>query len=674
MGRELGTNSNTLYTVSLFNDYTNRNESTTGNQLKRLYLSINPNYSVLNVKTPHCYFRKFSPDGKHLFAFNQALNGVQVFLFNGSSSGIGELKKINTKIANSKLNQTAKNEYKEVSYDKTNFNESESDQFRTRAFDVYFKELYNLKLVSDESELMNRECSLFYNNNYLIVASSEIVTEENTPSHHKLATNNESIFYSTSENYTIYLVDLKSGRLNDKIKFNADKLNLTHNQSLCLFKNVFAVLSQQNQTIHVYKLIKTSLRIKNEQNHDGLKFIYVQQIGRFCFQDDSDFISQSMEASQNSQLKVYGSNEATNSRRSSGAKYTRSNFFKEETVKPFSETCFTGMKQRLISFFYKESVESNTISQFYANLNSLANLKMYRMQLLDDRHIWIKYVDSDQLTNQKSTITITTNAGNASASSATAASSISTILNQHTNPISSYSLLSQTSASSNVNAVPGFQVNNDAAAAASSSSASTQPAQSPTPVVNSLNPGFNNIILNAGITTTLPVILNENAILFYFVLYDMKDARILSVLKNNSPELLNIYETLQDYLTLGNLDGYYVDPKIDSVGSSYGSSFSFHTVASNNIYARQTLQRHMKNISKFNSKAEMTKCLLSQLPISSQSYTLTPYLDHDLFSYDEKLISNLERPKPINDQIIKFSSRETGEFFFILFIKNCLGI
>jgi de-etiolated-1 len=94
------------------------------------------------------------------------------------------------------------------------------------------------------------------------------------------------------------------------------------------------------------------------------------------------------------------------------------------------------------------------------------------------------------------------------------------------------------------------------------------------------------------------------------------------------------------------------------------SLFNFHTLPSNNTHASQTLKRHVKNILRQNSLNDMTKCLLAHLPISSQSYTVSPYLDHSLFSYDEKLVSNLERPKPIGDQVIKFNMRESGRTCF----------
>lgn len=71
------------------------------------------------------------------------------------------------------------------------------------------------------------------------------------------------------------------------------------------------------------------------------------------------------------------------------------------TIKPFSETCFTSMKHRILTFFYKEALETNLLSQFYVNLNTILNLKMYKMQLLDSRHLLFKYVNAEHMMNQK---------------------------------------------------------------------------------------------------------------------------------------------------------------------------------------------------------------------------------------------------------------------------------
>ena len=57
---------------------------------------------------------------------------------------------------------------------------------------------------------------------------------------------------------------------------------------------------------------------------------------------------------------------------------------------------------------------------------------------------------------------------------------------------------------------------------------------------------------------------------------------------------------------------------------------------------------------------EARKRVLAQLPISAQSYTVSPYLDLNLFSYDEKWVSVMERPKACGEHAIQFYGRDCG--------------
>lgn len=60
-------------------------------------------------------------------------------------------------------------------------------------------------------------------------------------------------------------------------------------------------------------------------------------------------------------------------------------------------------------------------------------------------------------------------------------------------------------------------------------------------------------------------------------------------------------------------------------------------------------------IAKFGGRAEAVRRILAHLPISAQSYTTSPYLDYSLFSYDDKWISVMERPKPCGEHPIRFA-------------------
>lgn len=57
---------------------------------------------------------------------------------------------------------------------------------------------------------------------------------------------------------------------------------------------------------------------------------------------------------------------------------------------------------------------------------------------------------------------------------------------------------------------------------------------------------------------------------------------------------------------------------------------------------------------KYGGKVEATRRILAHLPINAQSYTNTPYLDYSLFSYDDKWISVMERPKQCAEHPIRY--------------------
>ena len=50
---------------------------------------------------------------------------------------------------------------------------------------------------------------------------------------------------------------------------------------------------------------------------------------------------------------------------------------------------------------------------------------------------------------------------------------------------------------------------------------------------------------------------------------------------------------------------------------------------------------------------EARKRVLAQLPISAQSYSPSPFLDLSLFSYDDKWVSVMERPKACGEHPIR---------------------
>ncbi len=95
----------------------------------------------------------------------------------------------------------------------------------------------------------------------------------------------------------------------------------------------------------------------------------------------------------------------------------------------------------------------------------------------------------------------------------------------------------------------------------------------------------------------------------------------------------------------------------------------FTSSPSNNVYARLLQQRFQQTIvsAKNGGVAEARRRVLAQLPISAQSYTSSPYLDHSLFSYDEKWVSVMERPKACGEHPVAFYGRECGRRKFNMY-------
>ncbi|KAG0212332.1 acid phosphatase det1 [Mortierella sp. GBA43] len=146
----------------------------------------------------------------------------------------------------------------------------------------------------------------------------------------------------------------------------------------------------------------------------------------------------------------------------------------------------------------------------------------------------------------------------------------------------------------------------------------------------------------------------------FFVFYDIYTTEILAVYDNASEEFLRLYESWADqfcataYTTAGKDKRHY------------------SSTCSNNIYAKDHLKktqygmRHARN----GGTAQAVKRSLCVLPYSPQSLTDSPYLDHALFSYDEKVISASDRQRPCQDFPIKFYLRGSGELRFKIHLSK----
>lgn len=210
---------------------------------------------------------------------------------------------------------------------------------------------------------LNRECSLFtMDGKYVIVGAATYIADELRPNFYEMYTTNELVHptvRSPIEEYWLYLVDLHNGRLSASINFKVDKIFLSHNQGLCLYNNTLSVLSIQHQTIHVYEIF------------DGT-FIKTRKIGRFCTDEET---------------LLYNS------------------VFPPNIYRPFKEETINSLKHHILVYLYKRAKLKQDINNdkmelrlFYYFFDTYKQLKMWKMQLLDDNHLLIRYASEDVIT------------------------------------------------------------------------------------------------------------------------------------------------------------------------------------------------------------------------------------------------------------------------------------
>ena len=447
---------------------------------RSLYQCIVPNHTESNVQVPPGYLRKFSPNGRHLVAFSSDQKSVLIYNY----LGVGASNKL-------------------YSSDITR------EQLKMMLFDQFFK-LRHFISVSDIHENLNRECSLFTEDcQYVIAGSSGYIQDDPYPSFYELFRGNEDISPQGQfrmEDITLHIVDMLGGFVTDSYQFKCDKIHLAHNQGLSLCGSKLAVLSVQHQTIHLFQISNGA-------------FIPLHEVGRFCYPDDKVVYDQA------------GSDLSGNLRQGTG----------ESLHHPSHEKWFSSLKQRLLCWLLKRaealSTPTNKIHmvQYFQRFDNVAALRMWKMQLLSNHQVLIKYAKEDTVTNK-----------------------------------------------------------------------------------------FNNDPLSH------PALI---------VIYNLETTEIEAVYENTSEELLGIYERHADSFR---------------VPVSHPLSYDISSV-SNNIHACSLHMKFKDTITnaKFGGRREAVRRLLGQLPISCQCHSSSPYLDLALFSYDDKWVSAVERPKPCGDSPVK---------------------
>lgn len=209
---------------------------------------------------------------------------------------------------------------------------------------------------------LNRECSIFTNDGLYVIVGAAASIPEDSRCFYDFYRTNEYIKPTVKfpvEDYWIYMVNLENGILTDTRCFRTDKIILSHNQGICLYNNTLAILSIQHQTIILYKI-------------SGGEFCDELKIGRFCAKEESALYHQ-----------IYPKN----------------------ANRPFREGTINSLKHHILVHLFRRAKyncqvlgRKEELRMFYHFYDTYKNMKMWKMQLIDENNLLIRYTSEEVVT------------------------------------------------------------------------------------------------------------------------------------------------------------------------------------------------------------------------------------------------------------------------------------
>ncbi|XP_028922637.1 DET1 homolog isoform X2 [Ornithorhynchus anatinus] len=328
-------------------------------QVRVFHQNVFPNFTVVNVEKPPCFLRKFSPDGRYFIAFSSDQTSLEIYEYQGCQAAEDLLRGHEGEVLAGGGDQPPAQQPPPQQ-------QQAAAALRGRLFERFFV-LLHITSVAAHGEHLNRECSLFTDDcRCVIVGSAAYLPEEPHPPFFEVYRNSEAVTpnpRSPLEDYSLHIVDLHTGRLCDTRTFKCDKVILSHNQGLYLYGNILAVLSVQQQTIHVFQVTPEGT------------FLDVRTIGRFCYEDDLLTLSAVYpEVRRDGQAGMAG---------------------------PYKEPAINSLKHRLLVYLWRRAERDGSAvakRRFFQYFDQLRQLRMWKMQLLDENHLLIKYTSEDVVT------------------------------------------------------------------------------------------------------------------------------------------------------------------------------------------------------------------------------------------------------------------------------------
>ncbi|KAH8552665.1 De-etiolated protein 1 Det1-domain-containing protein [Umbelopsis sp. PMI_123] len=383
---------------------------------RQLYSVITPNETLYKVELPDGFVpRRFTPDGKLLVGYNRQGDGIRVYSLRYPAKPLSELPSEIT----------------------TNDTEHERQtKLEDATFSRYFKFLYDSEIIQEQRHSLCKDfCLVTYDHQYLILASSahsRCTPEESRQflcSLNSISTLMDTIFYS---------VDIQTGQVIDTLCFLNDYILLPQHAGVSLLQNLFAVMSVQNQTIHLYQIMGTGrlrkLRSMGWFNNEDEESLLRQHIAKeTAFRKNQESVLNVCEhhglkrrasmaeldlpSGESYTLPHILSHRALSPSVAHSPRSTTSNDTTlvhelEDTVSDLPGTAnpdmdidreqkyeedpklISGFRQKFMVYLYRKAANTKdngvSLRHFYCNFDAFAQMKLWRIQLLSGNKILVK--------------------------------------------------------------------------------------------------------------------------------------------------------------------------------------------------------------------------------------------------------------------------------------------
>ncbi|UJR25409.1 hypothetical protein I4U23_006756 [Adineta vaga] len=651
-----------------------------------VYRAIHPSYSILMCTVPQAvYIRRFSPNGQFLLAFSHDLESLIVYKYRGFERIYPNLLHCSSSTNYTRLDENG---------DNIRQNTSETincEKLRDHAFNEIFDHHITIQIRSSSmgySLNRNHIYCLFSRDQYAIICASKLVNEQQHPPYNQLVQSNEDLnplsrFYF--EHFLIFLIDYSRGVICQQLEFQFDRIGLT------IYKSTLAILSIQHQKLHLYhidekngKLIELLTVGKFAQTEE--EFLYKYSLPKHLLNmsprllnkknfkrntssmfdkwDDSEPGSQQRKRLRD-HFSDYQNSESSSRRR-------RSSFVREELHRPFTppstrsrthqdeqQTNFAGETHDLPtnlahSIFQRDHRTNNSTTH---STNARASDYDHDMSALTDDDDDDDDDDNDndgEEDDQNSNQPINLNRIETATDRVVSDSHHdywSLVQNQTLLPMNDRQLCTLKQRLLTYLYKRAKQSNKQLR------------------FIHSFNDYLaskfykvqfltNHIILLKFAHETIVNKRQQEQQMHYalFVVYNIQTSTILNIYDESSLELAQIFEKYNDDFRYSSSHGLI----------SY-RNLEFFPLST---YAGRRQFEHMYYHSTATGDSDSIKRLLMQLPLRTITHTISPYLDLNLYSYDDKIVHIDDMIKTCPNNPVRFFSRDCQRMKFQLTLTN----